>query len=87
MPKITIELEIEGDAVDAYHVVNEILDIGMLQDAINEHEADAGPLRVTSATVHSSTTHARRVSTCGRCGNTYPCDEKGNGDCVACYDP
>lgn len=85
--KILIELIIDGDASDAHHVVDMILDAGLLQDAINEHDCDdAGPLHVTNAIVIDSETPAR-MSTCGKCGNEYPCDEKGNGDCAACYDP
>jgi hypothetical protein len=51
--KILIELEIEGDPQDAYHVVDAMLDNGCPQDDINDHEHDdAGPLRVKSAVCH-----------------------------------
>jgi hypothetical protein len=48
---IVIELEIDGDEQDAADVVDRVLDTGILQDAINDHEFDAGPVRVTSAVV------------------------------------
>lgn len=51
MAKIIVELEIDGDPADAYHVVDSLLDGGVFQDAINEHDFDAGELRVTRATV------------------------------------
>lgn len=50
MQEITIVLKIRG-AGDAYHVVNELLDQGVLQEAINHHECDTGPISVASATV------------------------------------
>lgn len=48
---IVIELEIEGDASEAFDVVDRVLDAGTLQDAIHEYAADMerGPLEVTSA--------------------------------------
>ena len=49
MPTIHVMLEIEGKAADAYHVVDSLLDAGFFQDAINDHDADAGDLHVTSA--------------------------------------
>ena len=51
MPKMIIELEIEGLEADATSVIDELLDSGLLQDAINDHEFDAGPLLVKSALV------------------------------------
>jgi len=48
---VIVRLVIEGDASDAAYVVGEALDAGHLQDAINEHDCEAGPLRVVSATV------------------------------------
>ncbi|MFI5296637.1 MAG: hypothetical protein ACHREM_00950 [Polyangiales bacterium] len=48
MPKIIIELDIEGDEQDALAVVNEAL--VMLRIEIDEHETDAGPLEVKDAT-------------------------------------
>lgn len=52
--KLRIELEIEGDRDDAHHVVDTLLDNGVLQDAINEHEvADCGSLRVKVAVVRT----------------------------------
>ena len=49
---LTIELLIDGDSDDAYHVVDGLLDNGHVQDAINDHDFDdCGPLRVVSAVV------------------------------------
>jgi hypothetical protein len=48
---LTVVLEIEGSEVDARYVVNELLDAGFFQDAINEHDCEAGLLRVKSAVV------------------------------------
>ncbi len=48
--KIVIELEIEGDPRDAYHVVDRLLDAGFFQDAVNDHDVeDTGVLHVKSA--------------------------------------
>ena len=49
--RILVELVVEGDGADALQVVNGVLDEGVLQAAIYEHEQDAGPLGVVSATV------------------------------------
>ena len=49
MAKVIIELDVEGTEEDAAYVVGEILDSGVLQDSINDHEYDAGGLRVKSA--------------------------------------
>lgn len=46
---LVIELEIDGDPSDAFDVVDGLLDAGFLQDAINDHDRDAGPLHVVSA--------------------------------------
>jgi hypothetical protein len=51
--KVTITLKIEGTAEDAHYVVGELLDSGLLQDAINTHTFDAGKLLVTSATART----------------------------------
>jgi hypothetical protein len=51
--KITIELEVEGDESEALYVVESLLDNGDLQESINDHAFDVGPLRVLSATAHS----------------------------------
>ena len=48
---VIIELTIEGKDKDAFYVVDELLDQGFLQDAINEHGLDAGPLKVVKAIV------------------------------------
>ena len=50
---ITIKLKIEGGTADASYVIDEILDSGLLQDAINDHEYDAGELRVLSVMIDS----------------------------------
>lgn len=49
--KIIIELEVECErAGDAFDVVESILDNGVLQDEINEHDVeDAGSIHVVSA--------------------------------------
>jgi len=44
-----IVLEIEGAADDAAHVLETLLDNGVMQDAINDHACDVGSLRVKSA--------------------------------------
>lgn len=49
MLKLTIELLIEGGKNDAQTVVEEMLDQGVIQDWINDHELDAGELHVESA--------------------------------------
>ena len=52
--RILIELEIEGEAQDAYDIAERLLDNGDLQNLFKEEEAiDVGPLRVTSAVVSS----------------------------------
>lgn len=50
---VTIALDIEGTPENAQHVVDSLLDAGFLQDAINGHDADAGPLHVRSALIAS----------------------------------
>ena len=46
---LTVKLVIEERGnVDARHIVNEILDAGVFQDAINEYETDDGTVRVRS---------------------------------------
>ncbi len=50
--RIIVELDIEGDRVDAAEVVDRLLDAGFFQDSINEHDVDgAGPLHVKSAII------------------------------------
>ena len=51
--RILIELEIEGDAQDAYDIAERLLDSGDLQNLFKEEALDVGPLRVTSAVVSS----------------------------------
>lgn len=49
-----IRLEIEGDPSDAFEVVDMLLDNGVPQDQINDHEhEDCGPLHVISAVVRT----------------------------------
>lgn len=46
---VAVKIRVVGNPGDAIHVVDALLDAGILQDAINDHDADAGPLRVESA--------------------------------------
>lgn len=46
---IIITLEIEGDAGTVVDIVDNVLDSGVLQEAIDEYETDDGPVRVRSA--------------------------------------
>ncbi len=50
---VTIILQIRGDIADAQYVADAVLEAGCLQDAINDHDFDAGPLHVQSAHVDS----------------------------------
>jgi len=53
---IVIVLELEGDQDDAFTVVDRLLEDGIPQDHITDHDCDdAGELRVTSA--RSTTPH------------------------------
>ena len=55
MPKVIIELEIKGDAEDALTVVENLLDNGVPQDSINDHDCeDAGELKVKNAICYLS---------------------------------
>jgi len=50
--KFVIDLEIEcttESAAHAYALVNDVLDAGHLQEAINAHDGDYGKMRVASA--------------------------------------
>lgn len=53
MPRVIIELDIEGSSDDAFTVVDRLLDVGVLQEAIGDyhldHDDDCGQLRVTRA--------------------------------------
>lgn len=64
MNKITvyIALEIEGedDGDDAFYVVDSLLAGGLLQDAVNDHACDAGPLHVLSAVSYGTEIFARK---------------------------
>lgn len=56
---VRLEIDVDGtdsdDAVsEAAYVVDELLDAGFFQDAVNEHECEAPPMRVTSAIVSNS---------------------------------
>lgn len=51
MARVIIELEVDGDLDDATYVIDEILESGLLQDAIADHDFDAGDVNVTSALV------------------------------------
>ncbi len=46
---LVITLVIEGNEDDTLQGVDDLLDAGLLQDAINDHDSDAGPLRVLTA--------------------------------------
>jgi hypothetical protein len=47
---VAIELELEGTEADALHVIDRLLDQGVVQDAINETATDLDlNLEVTSA--------------------------------------
>lgn len=46
--KVAIIVEVHGAPEDVWSVVNHALDDGAIQNAINEHETEAGPLRVLS---------------------------------------
>ena len=46
--RIAIVVEVHGEPADVWSVVDRALDDGAIQNAINEHETDAGPLRVLS---------------------------------------
>ena len=57
---ITIALDIKGKPEDAQYVVDNLLDAGFFQDAINDHDADAGPLHVKAALITSCKRKRRR---------------------------
>jgi hypothetical protein len=67
--KITIELEIDGDQADAEHVVDALLDAGFLQDAINDHDFDAGALHVTQTTCFAEQSTLVPARCTGGCGD------------------
>jgi len=47
--RVVVILDIEGDPDDALYVVDSVLDVGLFQDSITGHDADAGPVKVVSA--------------------------------------
>jgi hypothetical protein len=50
LPRVVIELELKGSEEDAFRVVENLLDAGVVQDAVNEAATDLGlDLVVTSA--------------------------------------
>jgi len=51
MARVAIILSIEGKDEDALDVINTLLDNGVVQDPINEHDCEAGPLHVRVAVV------------------------------------
>jgi hypothetical protein len=51
MIEITIRLQLTGNDDDAYDIVSNVLDGGVLQDAINEYESDNGSVQVVSAVI------------------------------------
>jgi hypothetical protein len=66
LTKIRIDLVICATASDALHVVDALLDAGFLQDAVNDHDADAGPCRVMTAIARIDQTceHGYTPATC-----------------------
>lgn len=52
--RVLLELTIQtkAPAVDVLHVVNMLLDAGVLQDAIANHDCEALPMRVTASQAH-----------------------------------
>ncbi len=46
--RVAILVEVHGEPADVWSVVNQALDDGAIQNAINEHETEAGPCRVLS---------------------------------------
>jgi len=51
---IELVIETKAPAVDVLHVVNMMLDAGVLQDAIADHDCEALPMRVTSSEAHEA---------------------------------
>lgn len=76
--RLTIVLDLTGDAATAVDVVNNVLDDGVLQDAINDYAADDGPVHVLSAVVHYGS-HDAGDSICGYCGKAIE-----SGRCREC---
>jgi hypothetical protein len=52
--RVAIIVEVHGAPDDVWKVVERALDDGAIQNAINEHETDAGPLRVLSVEAKSA---------------------------------
>lgn len=60
-----IRLTIEGDPDDAQRVLDDLLDAGVFQDPINDHDCDeAGPLHVLSAIARPAVPFKCRYSDC-----------------------
>lgn len=90
--RIIVEIEIEGDPLEALSVVDAALDAGHLQDAINDHDCDGvGPLRVLTATcrVKPAPLHERRArARCpGRDHGQHIADVCAGNCCTACGGP
>ena len=49
--RVVIELELEGTEDDAFRVIDNLLDEGVVQDAINEAAADLGLALVVKSAV------------------------------------
>jgi hypothetical protein len=47
--RVIVELTIEEDEENAVYVVDALLDVGLLQDGIKDHDLHAGPMRVACA--------------------------------------
>jgi len=77
---LTVILEISGDPAAALDVVNNVLDDGVFQDAINEYETGGGPIHVESALVDYGPDGDEAGDTiCDYCGKTVE-----HGRCREC---
>jgi hypothetical protein len=87
---IVIELEIDGDASEAYDVVDRLLDAGTIQDLIHEYaeDMDRGPLLVTGAIAVLRSNDAIPVRRIPPCAAAMGClcagHARGNDPDAAC---
>ena len=88
--RVAITLELVGSADDAVTVIGKLLDGGLLQEAINEHEYEAGHLRVLSAsvrrepTVETLTPNPKWYELCGCGAPNHACSCGDNEDLYTC---
>jgi hypothetical protein len=86
--RVIVELTIEGDEENAVYVVDALLDVGLLQDAINDHDLDAGPMRVTCALAWPAADYQNgevTVHCAGGCGDyVVSATSAATGKCQAC---